>query len=490
MIYYLKTIFYLVCLSSISASAVEPSWNGEVALPSDSKIVVRWVSPPVGETQNQHKKQYNLKFSVGPDNTPWIGYNNKYLINPVKQYFLELSDQYKDIIQLDNGALFVSTPTEFGFIVNGKQDKKSPLVGFQPISRLPLPGCRMFKGADNCIYFSGQDKTTSKYEIYLLKPQNLSLDGIKVRTLNGYTKIFSGFREISAVAGDGNITFAATGNTIFYIPANDTSVEIVFEHPSEPVKQLQFNKLAGLFYATDNRVGYLGDGGGQLEFFKGERPQISLSGKNLYIFCESDFGIVAFENISDLARMKFHITEPGFSSAFFKIGLFELFIIAFFVIILTVLLVTVFVRRKSKINPATGNEPRPPPVPTPKRNEVMSNKVYLKPPKGVIIAQIIIVPLFMLLGLSFIFIVEGESKIFVVIFVFIWEAACIAILANAIKLLKQGGMEVAEFRGTDENVKEEDFSQKLRDIENLKADGLLSDDEYRRKREEILNQKW
>jgi hypothetical protein len=477
----------MICLSGIAANQTEPSWNAEVALPSDSKITIRWILPPVEKTQIQRQKLYNLKFSVGPDNTPWIGFNNKYLINPTKQYFLELSSQYKDIIQLDNGALFISTPTEFGFIVSDKQDKKSSLVGFQPISRLPIPNCRMFKGTDNCIYFSGQNKTTSKYEIYLLRPQNLSLNGIKVKTLKEYTKIFSGFREISAVSGNGEITFAATGNTIFYIPENNNSVEIVFEHPSEPVKQLQFNKLSGLFYATDSRIGYLGNGG-QIEFFKGECPQISLSGKNLYIFCENDFGIVAFEKINDLSRMNFHITEPDFSSAILGISISELLIISFFAIVLAAaLFMIVRGRRKFKINQPSGNNKRP--DTKQKRSEIMSGKLYVKPPKGVLIAQIIIVPLFMLFGLSFIFLANGEAAIFAAIFVFIWEAACIAILANAVKLLRQGKMEVAEF-GEAEDIKEEDFSRKLRDIESLKADGLLSDDEYRRKREEILNKKW
>ena len=483
MIHYLKTILYLACLSGISASAAESSWNGEVALPSDSKIVIRWVVPPV----KNREKLNDIKFSVGPDETPWIGYNHKYLMNPVKKYFLELSNQYNDMIQLDNGALLISTATEFGYPMSRKLNEKSPVVGFQPIAKLPIPGCRMFKGVDNCVYFSGWNQAASQYEIYLLKPENLSSDGSK--TIKEYKKIFSWPQNINAVSGDGNISFAATGNTIFYIPANGDSAKIVFKHPTEAVKQLQVYKNFGLFYATDNRVGYLG-GGGQFEFFKGERPQISLSGSSLYIFSESDFGIVAFDNIGDLDRLDFH-DEP-----LLPISLSELLIILFFAIVLAAMLfVIVSIRRKSKTKPATGNKPPPPPAAKQERNEIMSGKLYVKPPKGVLIAQIVIVPLFMLFGLSFIFLAEGEAAIFAVIFVFIWEAACIAILANAIKLLKQGGVEIAEFKETSENeikedIKEEDFAKKLRDIESLKADGLLSEDEYRIKREEILNKKW
>ena len=78
------------------------------------------------------------------------------------------------------------------------------------------------------------------------------------------------------------------------------------------------------------------------------------------------------------------------------------------------------------------------------------------------------------------------------IFVVIWEAGCIALLVNAIKALKlmrNGKIEVAEISGM---VVEEggSFAAKLRDLETLKTDGLISDDEYREKRAEVMQEKW
>lgn len=43
---------------------------------------------------------------------------------------------------------------------------------------------------------------------------------------------------------------------------------------------------------------------------------------------------------------------------------------------------------------------------------------------------------------------------------------------------------------SDEPAPAADFESKLRKIEALKKDGLLNEEEYRRKRDEILNQKW
>lgn len=147
------------------------------------------------------------------------------------------------------------------------------------------------------------------------------------------------------------------------------------------------------------------------------------------------------------------------------------------------------IRYKSKINMDAGNNA---PAPYKEKDKIMSAKVYVKPPKAILAAQLIIIPLFMLFGFSFIFIAEGEAAIFAAIFVFIWEVVCIAILANAVKLLKRirnGKIEVVEISGLageDEN----NFAPKLRDLEALKTDGLISDEEYRDKREEILNKKW
>lgn len=122
----------------------------------------------------------------------------------------------------------------------------------------------------------------------------------------------------------------------------------------------------------------------------------------------------------------------------------------------------------------------------------MPTKVYVKAPKTIVVAQIILVPLFMIFGLLFIFVVPGEARVFVAIFIVIWEAACIAILLNAIKILKRiknGKIEVVEISGL-AGGEENNFAAKLRDLDGLKNDKLISDDEYQAKREEILKAKW
>jgi hypothetical protein len=125
----------------------------------------------------------------------------------------------------------------------------------------------------------------------------------------------------------------------------------------------------------------------------------------------------------------------------------------------------------------------------------MPRKVYLKPPppaRTMLWAQLVLGVLFLPLGLMFLFIAEGEARPFAAIFAVIWAVGCIAIIVTAVKglrLLKKGKIEIAEVDATTDGA-ESDFAVRLRDLEALKQDGLISDAEYQRKRAEIMREKW
>ena len=127
----------------------------------------------------------------------------------------------------------------------------------------------------------------------------------------------------------------------------------------------------------------------------------------------------------------------------------------------------------------------------------MSRKIYVNPQPEVtrplLIAQVILGIFFLLFGMMFIFIADDEARPFVAVFLLIWVTACIAIIMHAVKLLrlmkKIGKIEVAEIEGAVEDASG-DFAERLRALEALKNDGLISDDEYREKRAEIMQTKW
>jgi hypothetical protein len=130
-----------------------------------------------------------------------------------------------------------------------------------------------------------------------------------------------------------------------------------------------------------------------------------------------------------------------------------------------------------------------------KKEKPMPQKVYIKPPAPtgtMLIAQMVVVSLFLPLGPVFVFVAEGDARPFVALFALIWVAACIAILiysAKTLKLVKAGKIEIAEL-GDGDQPRDSAFAQRLRDLDALKKEGLVSDAEYQTKREQILLDKW
>lgn len=125
----------------------------------------------------------------------------------------------------------------------------------------------------------------------------------------------------------------------------------------------------------------------------------------------------------------------------------------------------------------------------------MPRKVYLKPPpptRTMLLAQIILGVLFLPFGMLFIIVSEGPARPFIAIFSVAWAVGCIAIIVTGVKtlrLVKEGKIEIAEI-GVASGETESDFAVRLRDLEALKKDGLISEGEYQRKRAEIMQEKW
>ncbi len=98
----------------------------------------------------------------------------------------------------------------------------------------------------------------------------------------------------------------------------------------------------------------------------------------------------------------------------------------------------------------------------------------------------------MIFGIVLLSLADREVIPYVAIFLFIWEVVCITILINALKALKlmrNSKIEVAEIRGL-AGGEGSSFAAKLRELNALKKDGLISDDEYRKKRAKIMQEKW
>jgi len=128
----------------------------------------------------------------------------------------------------------------------------------------------------------------------------------------------------------------------------------------------------------------------------------------------------------------------------------------------------------------------------------MPRKIYVKPPasaRTIFVALIVLSALFMVFGIGFFIAIQGElgeARPFVALFLLLWLVACVAIIVHAVKalkLLRKGEIEIAKITSADRDA-ENGFAIKLHDLESLKKDGLISDDEYQKKRAQIMKEKW
>ncbi|MEZ4601146.1 MAG: SHOCT domain-containing protein [Syntrophotaleaceae bacterium] len=110
---------------------------------------------------------------------------------------------------------------------------------------------------------------------------------------------------------------------------------------------------------------------------------------------------------------------------------------------------------------------------------------------------IVVVAFFLLFGLVFGFVVlqetpdsEGSLKLLIGLFFLIWVVACLGIIVFYTRLMSKRGSPTDNSLVDIHLESTAGFDERLRALEALKSDGLLSEEEYRAKREQILKQPW
>jgi hypothetical protein len=102
---------------------------------------------------------------------------------------------------------------------------------------------------------------------------------------------------------------------------------------------------------------------------------------------------------------------------------------------------------------------------------------------------------------------EGGLSLLMILFMLIWVGVCVSMMVSFYRAMSRAGApgdrsivdlqfgEAPRFQAHEPPRAEEppqggDFEVRLRKLEALKRDGLLSESEYREKREQILREKW
>jgi hypothetical protein len=129
----------------------------------------------------------------------------------------------------------------------------------------------------------------------------------------------------------------------------------------------------------------------------------------------------------------------------------------------------------------------------------MKQKAYIKPTKPGLIVGLIVIIAFLAFGISFFILLSGEPDAYIgQIFLVIWIIVVLVIggsfVNNLINYDKNPGSSIAQEIEMPEAFNTRDigisFDDKLRKLENLRREGLISEQEYAAKRQEIMQQKW
>lgn len=128
----------------------------------------------------------------------------------------------------------------------------------------------------------------------------------------------------------------------------------------------------------------------------------------------------------------------------------------------------------------------------------MRPKAYIKPTKASLIIGIIVSVFFLIFGIAFFAVLVNEGSligqgfmVFWTIMILIMGGTFIHSLINYNKNEKISIAEVVDLPETiNKNATEIPFDEKLRKLEELKNEGLISEREYDEKRKEIFNLKW
>jgi len=121
----------------------------------------------------------------------------------------------------------------------------------------------------------------------------------------------------------------------------------------------------------------------------------------------------------------------------------------------------------------------------------MNRTISVRPPRTSSVVMIGMGLLFLFFGIAFIAAAEGEARPFVLVFGILWIAVCIGFIVFGIYSLSRGKAPAVAIIDVESSPEEgADFEAKLRKLERLRKERLISEEEYRRKRTEIMAEKW
>ncbi len=126
----------------------------------------------------------------------------------------------------------------------------------------------------------------------------------------------------------------------------------------------------------------------------------------------------------------------------------------------------------------------------------MDSRTYVRPSRASGFVLIVFGFLFLVFGVVLLLSAEGEAKPYAIMFLVIWVSVCLYMIGFGFYILRGKvppavlTLDTSAAPHGEENGSGIDFELKLKRLEKLRKENLITEDEYRHKREEIMNEKW
>jgi len=291
----LGVLYLILALSPVAAPAIDIMPETTLLLPMEQGVNTRWVIPPASAGFSSRYRDMRMSFTVDPDGHSWLGFADGSVFCPQKEYSFKLPETFWDFVCLDNGVMLFATTSRLALLnVMPEKSGKQPVVGLQPVAMLPPDCIRMFKGADNSLYFIC-GKESGENSVWLFKPHTYK----GARGIAEFQKIFVSEVPVNAVAGDGVNTWVAIGRLVIKIDEHKR-LHRYYQHPHQVIVDLEYSLNGGLFYSTSFAAGFLGKNGA-IELLNARAPDIACSGNSLYLLFSRDYGVMAVDGIDKLS---------------------------------------------------------------------------------------------------------------------------------------------------------------------------------------------
>lgn len=249
------------------------------ALPMVKGMRLDWALPPVELPESEKKAAAEARFAVDARGNPWFGHGkSRILLSPKQHIRLRTMGQFEDFAFV-GGRDMVACDDKYLVspqisAAEPKQENGDSVMDMIALVKLDHDDCRLFEAGPHKVYMVLRDDTANRDEITSIE----SRPGAKPK-IRTFLRV--GGSPISALAGDGDVTFYAQGKSIYQFKQGDKSPVLYFE-ATDDVRSLAYSATTGLFYATSKRAAFVSPKF-QLAFLTTPDPQLALRGKDLYI---------------------------------------------------------------------------------------------------------------------------------------------------------------------------------------------------------------